>query len=63
METLLEDYKRRLNSIRELLAERDISEFPTSPVRLQQKEACYREFIVEIERAIDREEERKSITH
>lgn len=55
METLLEDYKRRLKSIREIIYENNVSKYPVSPIRLHQKESCY----VEIERAIAREEERK----
>jgi len=64
METLLEDYKRKLKNVNEMLdfdsninngSINDIKRFE----RLNTKASQYRAFIVDIERAIKRETERR----
>lgn len=49
MEQLLEDYKRRLKTIREEIS-KNVGKMKIS--RLQAKAGCYRTFITELERAI-----------
>jgi len=52
METLLEDYKRRLKTANEMLKETNRIAYPIKYVRLETKASCYRTIIIELERAL-----------
>lgn len=65
METLLEDYKRKISELRRLQMDRQRDGLldEVTKRRLGTKISMIRSFLTDIERAIAREEERKSITH
>ena len=50
METLIEDYKRRLKTANEMLKETD--RIAIKYVRIETKASCYRTIIAELERAL-----------
>lgn len=52
METLLEDYRRRLKTANEMLKETDRISNPIKYVRIETKASCYRTIISELERAL-----------
>lgn len=49
METLLEDYKRRLKTANEMLKETDEEKDPIKYERIRTKANCFRKIIVELE--------------
>lgn len=55
MEELLEDYKRRLATISTLIRIAEQERNIDSHKRLVIKESCYRTFVLELERVIDKE--------
>ena len=55
MEQLLEDYKRRLETIEKMISEL-VSDCPdTTYIRYHTKKECYRAFISELEREISKQ--------
>ena len=52
METLLEDYKRRLKTANEMLKDTDRIAYPIKYARIETKASCYRTIISELERVM-----------
>ena len=53
METLLEDYRRRLKTVKEMISKLKFKDDANSDyIRLKTKESCYRTFIAELEKMI-----------
>ena len=50
MKTLLDDYKRRLETVNKILKETDNTRYPINYTRLITKASCYRTLINEFER-------------
>jgi hypothetical protein len=66
MQTLLEDYKRKLKNVEALMYEQDNNGslmHEKREVRLKIKAAEYRAFIVDIERAIERQQQQSSVVN
>jgi hypothetical protein len=61
MKAILEKYKTKLALVQKCLSEMAIAEYPSSPIRLSERESCYREFIYEIEIALEKENNAKLI--
>lgn len=56
METLLNNYKRRLKTVREMINDLKFKDDANPDyIRLRTKESCYRTFISELEREIKEE--------
>jgi len=60
METLLEDYKRRLKTASEMLKETDRIAHPIQYVRIETKASCFRTIISELEKYIREKENQDS---
>ena len=62
MEILLDDYKRKMKSLQEMIHTKNLSD-DIMKARISTKASMCMAFIIDIERAIAREKERNSITH